>query len=418
MQRNRQKLTQKLVDGLVCPDGKESERVPDSELVGFGVRVFQSGTKKFYVTYRDETQRKRQLNIGTLGPLTVEAARRKAKIELGKVAHGENPQVDKVTQRKGLTIAGLAQRYVTAMDNKLILNRRGEPKKASTIALDKGRIKRHINPLLGHRLVTELGRSDCAKFVRDIISGKTATVERTGPRGKAVVTGGPTAAKRCAGLLSSMLNYAIDEDIIDANPMHGVKLPADKVKDRRFERWEMERIGATLFEMQEEHMTWQAIAATWLLALTGCRASEIETLKWSALDKERQLMVLEETKEGKSGRPVGSLLWGILDRLPSINEQYVLPGVKNGKHYGGYKHASERMFKRAGIERATRHTWRHNFKSIGNDLGYTESTLDALVGHKARAKYIHSRDDVLIAAVDKVTAAVLEQMGGKLPTQF
>ena len=46
----------------------------------------------------------------------------------------------------------------------LILGKRSRPKKASTIYVDKGRIARHILPLLGSKRVRDLTPADINRF--------------------------------------------------------------------------------------------------------------------------------------------------------------------------------------------------------------------------------------------------------------
>jgi Phage integrase family len=51
----------------------------------------------------------------------------------------------------------------------------------------------------------------------------------------------------------------------------------------------------------------------------------------------------------------------------------------------------------------TPHVLRHSFASIANDLGFTEVTIAALVGHakgSVTSKYIHTLDTALIMAAD------------------
>jgi integrase len=61
----------------------------------------------------------------------------------------------------------------------------------------------------------------------------------------------------------------------------------------------------------------------------------------------------------------------------------------------------------------TPHTLRHSFASLANDLGYSEPTIAALIGHKGRSitsRYIHSADPVLLAAADAVADRTAELM--------
>jgi integrase len=66
----------------------------------------------------------------------------------------------------------------------------------------------------------------------------------------------------------------------------------------------------------------------------------------------------------------------------------------------------------------TPHVLRHSFASLAGDLGYSEPTIAALIGHKGHSitsRYVHSADAVLLAAADKVAGETAARMGeGKL----
>jgi integrase len=62
----------------------------------------------------------------------------------------------------------------------------------------------------------------------------------------------------------------------------------------------------------------------------------------------------------------------------------------------------------------TPHVLRHSFASLAGDLGYSEPTIAALVGHKGHSitsRYIHAADAVLLAAGDTVANRTAELMG-------
>src|SRR5690606_24219441 len=155
------------------------------------------------------------------------------------------PLLERKTRRASLTVAQLCDRYLAAAERGLILGRRkNRPKKASTLEIDRGRIARHIKPLLGTKLVIDLIRAGGTKFMRDVAAGKTARKDRSGKNGARVeVKGGMGTAGRTTGLLGGILTYAVDEGIIPHNPARGVKLPADGVRDRRASADEYRAIG-------------------------------------------------------------------------------------------------------------------------------------------------------------------------------
>jgi len=404
------KLTKRTVDAL--QPGTPDYFVWDDDLAGFGLRVWPTGRKVYVAQYR-AAGRTRRVKIGGHGALTVEEARKLAKGILGDVAKGEDPQEDRQTRRKSLTVNELCASYLVAAERGMIRGKGGRPKKASTLYVDRGRIDRHIKPLLGTKLVKDLTQADVSRFVRDVASGKTATVEKTGnKRGKAVVEGGPGTAARTTGLLGGILSFAVSEGIIPFNPAAGVKRPADNHRHRRLSPDEFRALGEAQAAAERDGERWQAVAGIRLLALTGCRFEEIAGLKWSEVDDAGGCFRLEDSKEGRSVRPIGRAAFDVLASLPCADGAvYVLPSVRGeGSRYGGLPGAIERVMKRAGLDDVTAHTLRHSYASVAGDLGFAEPTIAAMLGHakgSVTSRYVHHLDSVITAAADRVSARIV-----------
>ncbi|WP_244492236.1 site-specific integrase [Methylobacterium sp. Leaf361] len=332
------------------------------------------------------------------------------------MAKGEDPAEERATRRGSLTVTELCDAYLAAADKGLIMGQGGQAKKPSTLYVDKGRIERHIRPLLGRRLVAELTAPDVQRFVRDVQAGKTADVVKTGFRGKAVVEGGPGTAARTVGLLGGILSYAVSERVITANPATGVKRPADKKRKRRLTPDEYAALGKALAEAKESSQErWQAIAGVRLLALTGCRLGEIVKLRWSEVDRAEPCLRLEDSKEGASVRPISKAVLLILDGIEQPpGSAYVLPTARGGQGpFASLDDALERIVISAGLEGVTAHTLRHSFASTAGDLGYSDSTIGAMLGHAGHgvtSRYIHHLDAVLIAAADRVAMQIAGAM--------
>ena len=118
-----------------------------------------------------------------------------------------------------MTVAALCDLY---------LKEGASEKKASTLAIDKGRIERHIKPLLGKRRISEVTSADVRRFMRDVADGKTAADVKTKARGRAIVEGGKGTAARTVGLLGGIFTFAVAEKLRTDNPVRGVKRFADK----------------------------------------------------------------------------------------------------------------------------------------------------------------------------------------------
>ena len=96
--------------------------------------------------------------IGRHGsPWTPDTAREEARRLLGDVARRQDPAAAKKAIRNALTVSELCHAYLSDAEKGRVLTRRRLAKKASTLVFDRGRIERHIEPLLG-RLAVECGR--------------------------------------------------------------------------------------------------------------------------------------------------------------------------------------------------------------------------------------------------------------------
>jgi integrase len=412
------KLTKRIVDSAVIK--KKPYFIWCSDLPDFGIRVFPSQKRVYYADYRNKSGGRKRMSIGHHGKLTTEEARKLAIVTLGDAIKGEDPALDRATRRKSLLVKDLCDSYVTAAERGLIMGKRNLPKKQSTLYSDRGRIERHIKPLLGEKLVRDLVQSDVNRFIRDVTVGKTSQVVKTdNKRGKAVVEGGAGTAARTAGLLGGILSYAVSEGIIPFNPARGAKRQADGSRTRRLTSEEYRQLGKALKAARDEGDIEQGLNGVWLLALTGCRLGEIERLKWVELDAASGCFRLQDSKEGASVRPIGKAAFEVIAKAERRKGcAFVLAAARSDGPYGGMARAMDRIMDRVGLDDVTAHTFRHSYASIAGDLGFSDSTIETLIGHTAgsvTSKYIHRLDTVLVSAADSVSRAIQGLMLGKTP---
>ena len=409
------KLTKRLVDAAE-PRVKDYV-IWDDELPGFGLRVFASGKRSYVLQYR-ALGRSRRYTIGLHGVWTAEAARQEAKVQLGRVAQGDNPAEERQLDHNAITVKELCTLYLNDLNAGLILGKGGRPKKPTTIVTDSGRIERHIIPLLGTRRVKDLTKADINKVLKDIMAGKTRVSVKTKKlRGKAIVRGGAGTATRTVGLLGGILTYAVEAGIITSNPAHGLRKPKDNVRKRRLSEAEYRTLGEMLRKAAEEERYAMTVDIIRQIALTGCRRSEMISLKWAEADTEASCLRLEDSKEGESIRPIGLPVVEYLEqRRTDEARTYVFPGRGEDNAFGSFPNHWEQLFKDSPLSDVTQHVLRHSFASIANDLGFTEVTIAALVGHSkgsVTSKYIHALDTALIMAADTIAGYIDGLMNGK-----
>src|SRR5882762_166623 len=346
------KLSKRIVDSAEARN--KDYVIWDDELLWFGLREFASGKRSYLIQYRS-AGRSRRYAIGQHGVWTPELARKEAKIQLGRVAQGDNPAEERQLDHKALTVKELCDLYFADLQAGLILGKGGRPKKASTIVTDTGRINRHIVPLIGTRRVRDLVKADINKVLKDIVAGKTrASVKTKKLRGKAIVRGGAGTATRTVGLLGGILTYAVEAGIIERSPAHGIRKPKDNVRNRRLTEAEYRTLGEVLRDGAKQEKYTTAVDIIRQLALTGCRRSEMIGLKWTEADTEASYLRLEDSKEGESIRPIGLPVVEYLERRRTDDVgTYVFPGQGEDNAFGSFPNHWKHLFEDSPLSDVT-----------------------------------------------------------------
>ncbi len=298
--------------GLITKTIKAAEkemRLWDDNPKGLGLRIKPNGTATFFVQYKSpETFKKVRTSIGQYGQITLEDARKKARKLFGEVADDTDPVIARLEKQKAaaraVKFADFCDWYLKDAENGLVTYR-GKPKKASTLATDRGRIERHLKPLLGHFVIDKISRRDVLNAMHQIRIGATALNSKTRPGVRTIVKGGAGTAVRTIRLLGSIFSYAIKMELRDDNPVRGIELPKDNTRERILTPEEFQRLGMAMQKALEEGENPIAIRAYLTLALTGCRKSEIFALKRSELDTYHQCLRFVDTKTGAQVRPIG-----------------------------------------------------------------------------------------------------------------
>ena len=335
---NKLSICAGVVDGLRAAD--RDTIFWDRALAGFGVRVYPSG-RKVYVVQTRAGGAPRRVTIGVHGALDAERARKRAEAVIDIIKAGGDP----AAPAGGLTLAELAERYMTGH---VAANCN-----AHTAGIYRGSLDNHILPALGAMPLASVGREEVA-----------ALHHRLRDR--------PRAANRALAILAKMFSLAEDWGMAQEgdNPCRGVRKYRERRRARFLAPGEYRRLGAVLAEA--EAGGWasaSAVAALRLLMLTGCRRSEILTLRWDDVDRAAGEFRLRDGKTGGRMVPLTPTAEAVLAGIPRLpGDPWVIAGKAPGTRLVSLTAEWYRIRARAGLGDVRIHDLRHTCASLPYSL--------------------------------------------------
>jgi integrase len=373
------KLTKRVVDGA---EARQADYfLWDAELKGFGLRVMPSGRKTYLIQYR-KGGRTRRLGLGQHGHVTPEQARQAAREALGHVARGDDPAEEVSIYRKAPTVAELCERFMAEH-----VAHRCKP---TTQREYRRSVDLFVRPALGTMKVPDIRRMHVQRLHDDLRHI-------------------PYQANRTLGVLSKMFNLAevwgIRPD--GSNPCRHVKKYTESKRERIVASDELARLGGVLdaFERERPEMR-PAVNAIRLLILTGCRLSEIQTLRWEHV--QGHVLHLPDSKTGAKKVYLGRAALEVLSRIERLPDNpFVITGRLPGQHLTDLQRPWRRIRSRAGLPDLRIHDLRHNFASHAVMNGEGLAVIGKLLGHaqvQTTARYAHFADDPIRDAAERISA--------------
>ena len=362
----------------------------DGELTGFGVRVYPTGSKVYVAQARGPEGPKR-VAVGRHGVINADEARKRAAHIIARIKAGEEAIPKPMKPVGGPTVAELCARYLAEY-----VSVRCKP---GTAALYRSVIDRHVLPALGRAPLAALSRAQVAEFHESLYET-------------------PAVANTALRVLSAMYELARKWELVPdglSNPCKALVKYPERRRERFLTDSEFTRLGEALDEAEARGgASASAVAAIRLLALTGCRRSEVLGLRREDVALEAAELRLPDSKTGARAVPLPPQAVELLRSLLSAHDgPWVIPGRKPGTRLRNVDEAWRTIRERADLEGVRLHDLRHSWASRALALGEALPVIGKLLGHsrmETTARYAHLARDSAQEAAGRVAESIAEDM--------
>ena len=351
-------LTAKTVEKMRLNPERRRE-IPDGLLPGLYLVVQPGGVKSWAVRFR-ANGKTAKVTLGRFPAIELAKARELARDQLEAVAKGRDPAAEK-RAAKGTGQAIALPTSVGALCDLYI--ERHLKRNVRRWENAKGEIDNHIRPRVGHLALAALTRAHVREMVREI--GETY----------------PVAANRALGRLRAVLNWAVAEDLVEANVAAGIKRPTREVPvDRILSDAELRAIWDA-----SDGLKYPAREFARLLILSGQRRDDVRLMHWDEMDLENRAWVIpaERYKSRRSHLvPLSDAMVEILEGLPFKDKGgYVLSLDGGGRAYSNVQKPKAMLDKAALVTSWTWHDLRRTARTGLSRLGIREDIAARVIGH-------------------------------------
>ena len=347
--------------------------------MGFGIRVLPSGRKRYFLHSQVNGDRIWHA-IGDADDTSLESASLEARALLVSRRSGDEPS----------PVIPEVLLFETVAEE--VFRRYGRHWKPRTRAVNAGYYKNQILPWFKGRSISDITRQDVQQWFVSLH-----------------VT--PVAADRSAPVLSVILreSEAYGYRPVGSNPCTGIRRYRRCGRERFLTPEEIRCLSLVLDRHRGDHPQESSIIR--LLLLTGCRKSEILTLRWSEYREGK--LFLRDSKTGPRTVWLSSGARRIFDGLPRTGP-WVFPSPRSNWHLsaGPLESYWRAVRVEAGIRDVRCHDLRHSYASVALAHGETILTIGRLLGHNDPAttlKYTHLTD----SAVHEAAEVLVPVLGGR-----
>ena len=356
---------------------KTTYDIRDGKLRGFGIRVLPSGAKRYFIHSQHRGRRVWKI-VGEAGSIGADEARARAKSLLAAIREGSDEEAAAPPDIAFETIADeVFRRYARNW-------------KPSTLKVNRSYYHKQILPWFRGRPIGDITAHDVRRWF--------VSLHNT-----------PVAADRSVPVLSVIMRQAevYGYRPEGTNPCAGIKRYRREGRERFLSAAEIRSLAAVLDRFEADRP--QQVAIIRLLLLTGCRASEVRTLKWHY--RREGKLFLPDSKTGPRTIWLSSAAHAILDRVPrTASWMFPSPRTNGPLSHNGLDETWRQIREEADLRDVRLHDLRHSYASTALQHGETVLTIGRLLGHghpTTTLKYMHWADATVREAVEAV-GTVLE----------
>ncbi len=350
--------------------------VRDIRVAGLGVRVRPSGHRSF-VWHGTVNGRMVRTTVGAAALMTVKEAR----IACRALLDGSHPLC--AEDPAGRTGVPLFRDFVM---EKWLPARRVHCSQGWGERVDR-MIRTRLLPAFGGLRLDRIGRPHVERWF-DAMSRKT-----------------PGAANTTLAVLRQIMGAAKAAGHVGTDPVAGVRPNPGRKMTRFLSAEEIARLHRTLDRLVEERPSRLPQAdVIRLLLLTGCRKSEILTLRWSEVDGD--MLRLAEAKTGPRTVWLSEAAQTVIARQLRTGNAFVFPSPRDperpqSRNLGLWYRAR----REAGIEDVRLHDLRHTVASQAVARGVPLPTVARMLGHTQPTmtlRYAHVSDREVEDAAERI----------------
>jgi integrase len=345
----------------------------DDIIKGLILRVSPTGVKSWSVVYTRESDGSRQrVTIGQFPAVGLEKARAKALATLTDISNGGDPASKKKIRREAMTVRELGAAFIEQYAKR----------EKRTWAEDQRILDVEVYPAIGNMKAMMARRRDWM----DVIDAK-------------VEAGRAGQARKIMSMVRKMLNWAVEKDLLEVNPIAGVKAPGKPgKKDRFLNAIEIKTMlegleTAALLEVTKDVLR--------LLLLTGQRSGEVCGMVRAEIDPDAGVWYIPaaRAKNGVANAvhlsdPALAIVRRALDRAEEGKTAPLFSRVGKPIHPGGIAHAVKnelQLFEQPWTPHDLRRTVATGMGEIGVEPHIIEATLNHISGFKGGVAGVYNR---------------------------